>query len=166
MLDESSRLRESTARIDASAHPVPDPVGHPQAVPQRGSPDRTEESTNTFERMRRAEKDAMPRTPSVILLLLGMGFMSGPWIEGFESIGRHGLTLEWAGQLMLSIGGMLWLRDYVRQGQDVSGKLDATIAGLHVLRRDIATPPQSSDAHRQLADLKRRLSAVARSIKF
>ena len=116
--------------------------------------------------MRRPVKNAMPRTPAIILLMIGVGLMSGPWIQGFESIGHHGLSLDWAGQLLLSVGALLWLRVYVRQGEEISGKMDATIGGMHVLRREIATPPQPSDAHLQLADLKRRLAAVARSVKF
>ena len=111
-------------------------------------------------------KNALPRTPSVILLLLGVGLLSGPWIQGFETIDQGELSLEWVGQVILSVGGLLWLRDAVRNNQEMSGKLDAAIAGLHVLRTDIATPPQSLDAHHQLADLKRRLAAVARSVHF
>ena len=158
LLAESSRLRASTTRVDP---PTP-----PDRQPARAVPPEPNRPTGTPRRLPRFAKNALPRTPSVILLLLGVGLLSGPWIHGFESIGQVELSLEWVGQVILSVGGLLWLRDAVRNNQEISGKLDATIAGLHVLRTDIATPPQSHNAHHQLADLKRRLSAVARSVNF
>ena len=162
LLEESSRLRESTTRVDP---PVTKTLETPEHA-ERPKVAYTKEGPKNFGRMRRPVKYLMPRTPAIILLLLGLGLMSGPWIQGFESIGQHGLSLEWAGQVLLSVGALLWLRDYVQQGQELSGKMDATIAGLHLLRREIATPAQSDDAHLQLAELKRRLAAVARSVKF
>ena len=162
LLAESSRLRESTTRVDP---PVTKTLRATEHVGQPAAAD-ADEASKTFGHMRRPVKYVMPRTPTIILLMIGVGLMSGPWIQGFESIGQHGLSLDWAGQLLLSVGALLWLRDYVQQGQEFSGKMDATIAGLHVIRREIATPPQSDDAHLQLADLKRRLAAVARSVKF
>ena len=159
LLAESSRLRESTTRVDP-------PVAKALEAEEESTVSSAKQEPKTFGRMRRPVKYLMPRTPAVILLLIGLGLMSGPWIQGFESVGQHGLSLEWAGQVLLSVGALLWLRDYVQQGHELSGKMDATIAGLHLLRREIATPTQSDDAHLQLADLKRRLSAVARSVKF
>ena len=159
LLAESSRLRESTTRVDP-------PVTKALEAEEESTLSSAKQEPKTFGRMRRPVKYLMPRTPAVILLLIGLGLISGPWIQGFESIGQHGLSLEWAGQVLLSVGALLWLRDYVQQGQELSGKMDATIAGLHLLRREIATPTQCDDAHLQLADLKRRLSAVARSAKF
>ncbi len=162
LLAESSRLRESTTRED------PPGIRTREAAENctRLRMDRTGSPSRSFGRMTRPIKNALPRTPATILLIVGVGLVSGPWIQGFESIGHSGLSLEWAGQLFLSVGALLWLRDYFRQGEEISGKLDATIAGMHVLRRDIATPSQPNDAHFQLADLKRRLAAVARSVKF
>ncbi|MDG2409597.1 MAG: hypothetical protein P8M53_11365 [Pirellulales bacterium] len=162
LLAESSRLRSSTTRIDKKAESTSEPVKRPSTL----EPDPSGHVATTFGRMTRSGQNALPRTPSSILLLLGVGLLSEPWIHGFESIGQNGLSLDWAGHLILAVGGLLWLRDMVRHGQEMSGKMDATIAGLHVLRKDIATPPQPNDAHHQLADLKRRLSAVTRSVKF
>ena len=159
LLAESIRSRESTTRVDP-------PVSEALEGAEQSTVSRASEAPENFYRMRRPVKYLMPRTPAIILLLIGLGLMSGPWIQGFESIGQHGLSLEWAGQVLLSVGALLWLRDHVQQRQELSGKMDATIAGLHLLRREIATPTQSDDAHLQLADLKRRLAAVARSVKF
>ena len=158
LLAESSRLRASTTRVDSPPTPVQQST---RAVPTESNP-----SPIPPRRLPHVVKNALPRTPSVILLLLGVGLLSGPWIQGFETIDQGELSLEWVGQVILSVGGLLWLRDAVRNNQEMSGKLDAAIAGLHVLRTDIATPPQSLDAHHQLADLKRRLAAVARSVHF
>ena len=158
LLAESSRLRASTTRVDSTPPPVRQPASTVPPEPSRPA--------RTPGRLPRFAKNALPRTPSVILLLIGVGLLSGPWIHGFESIGQGELSLEWVGQVILSVGGLLWLRDVVRNNQEISGKLDAAIAGMHVLRTDIATPPQSHDAHHQLADLKRRLAAVARSVHF
>ena len=162
LLAESSRLRESATRVDPPVKKVRDAAENSKSL----KVDQADATIKTFGRMKRSAQNGMPRTPAIILLMIGIGLMSGPWIEGFESIGNHGLSLDWAGQLLLSVGGLLWLRDYIRQREEFSGKIDATIAGIHVLRREIATPPKSSDAHLQLADLKRRLAAVARSINF
>ena len=162
LLAESSRLRESTKRVDPPVTRALDAAEHDELPEVCGA----KEGPKTFDRMRRPVKYLMPRTPATILLLLGLGLMSGPWIKGFESIGQHGLSLEWAGHVLLSVGTLLWLRDYIQQGQELSGKMDATIAGLHLIRREIVTPTHHDDAHLQLADLKRRLAAVARSAKF
>ena len=162
LLAESSRLRSSTTRIDQKSASASEPAERPLTR----APDPSDQVATTFGRMNRSAQNALPRTPSIILLLIGVGLLSGPWIHGFESIGQNGLSLDWAGHLILAVGGLLWLRDMVRYGQEMSGKMDATIAGLHVLRKDIATPPQPNDAHHQLADLKRRLAAVTRSVKF
>ena len=162
LLAESSRLRSSTTRIDQKSASASEPAERPSTR----APDPSDQVATTFGRMNRSAQNALPRTPSIILILIGVGLLSGPWIHGFESIGQNGLSLDWAGHLILAVGGLLWLRDMVRYGQEMSGKMDATIAGLHVLRKDIATPPQPNDAHHQLADLKRRLAAVTRSVKF
>ena len=158
LLAESSRLRTSTTRID----PPPEKVEQSTT----GSYPTSAQKGRAFARMTQCARNALPRTPSIILILLGVGLLSGPWIHGFESIGQTGLSLEWVGHVILSIGGLLWLRDSIRYGQEISRKIDATIAGLHVLRKEIATPPQPNDAHHQLADLKRRLAAVARSVNL
>jgi len=157
LLAESRDLRESFTRIDPpDARPEPE-VARVELVSPASKPERISAT------IRRSSRGGLPRTPAVILFMLGVGLLSRSWITGLEAIGTTGLSLDWVGQMTLFCGGLLWLRDAMRSEQEMSGKLDATIAGLHVLRKDLATPTAPNDAHRQLADLKRRLGAIAQT---
>ena len=157
LLEESRDLRASFTRVDTPAVQLEPEVPVTDPVTLLDPP------THPTAKMPRIRTGGLPRTPAVILFMLGVGLLSESWISGFEAIGTAGLSLDWIGQMILLCGGLLWLRDAMRSERAMSGKLDATIAGLHVLRKDIAAPPEPHDAHRQLADLKRRLSSIART---
>ena len=157
LLAESRDLRESFTRVDTPAARSEPVVACVETVPPASKPARVSAT------IRRSNRGGLPRTPAVILFMLGVGLLSRSWITGLEAIGTTGLSLDWIGQMTLLCGGLLWLRDAMRSEQEMSGKLDATIAGLHVLRNDLATPTAPHDAHRQLADLKRRLGAIAQT---
>jgi len=157
LLAESRDLRESFTRVDTPAASRQPEVARVEPVSPAPEPERVGAT------IRHSNRGGLPRTPAVILFMLGVGFLSRSWIIGFEAIWTDGLSLDWIGQMTLLCGGLLWLRDAMRSEQEMSGKLDATIAGLHVLRKDLATPTAPHDAHRQLADLKRRLGAIAQT---
>ena len=84
LLAESRDLRESFTRVDTpAARPKPEVA---RVEPVSPAP----ELERVGATIRRSSRGGLPRTPAVILFMLGVGLLSRSWIIGFEAIGTAG----------------------------------------------------------------------------
>jgi hypothetical protein len=107
--------------------------------------------------------------PSALAFLSGGALLGWSLLSGETVLWNARLAAGLTGQAALWLGGLLLFLEIWRKDREISNKIDTTIAGLHVLRKEIKTegsvdPPTGGETPRgRLSQIKYRIRAIARA---